>query len=77
MFCGTPVVSINVSGLADMPTMQFKPTPEDVNENLLIKIENRNHISRDQMQIVRTTFNMENWRNPWVRVILCINDKHK
>jgi glycosyltransferase involved in cell wall biosynthesis len=69
MACGTPTVSTNIAGLRDLPTEHAAPTPEAICEKLLLVVTDRNIISKDQMQKVRRTFNLQNWQNAWEDVL--------
>jgi len=69
MACGTPTVSTNVAGLADLPTVQAEPTPESIAQQMCLTIENRERIALEQAGTVSRVFNLENWRNAWLQVI--------
>lgn len=73
MACGTPTVSTNIAGLLDLPTVHAAPTSEAICEKLLFVVANRDIISKEQIQKVRTTFNLQNWQNAWEEVIKSVS----
>lgn len=69
MACGTPTVSTNVAGLADLPTVQAAPDDEALAAALGEALADRDAIAARQREAVRTTFNLDNWGRAWLRAI--------
>ncbi|MGD9874775.1 MAG: glycosyltransferase family 4 protein [Kiritimatiellia bacterium] len=69
MSCGTAVVSTNVAGLADLPTVQARPDPGDLAAAVISVLDSREKTAREQQRIVRESFNMANWSHAWLEVI--------
>jgi len=69
MACGCPVVSTNVAGLADLPTLQAAPEPNDISSKMVELIDNYDEIKKRQMGATREIFNIENWSRTWLKVI--------
>lgn len=65
----TPVVSTNIGGLLDLPTVQAEPLPEKVAEKLAYVVENYDVLRQDQYRLTRERFNMDLWREAWLKVI--------
>ncbi len=69
MACGTATVSTNVAGLADLPTMKSEPTPEALAAAMTEAWRNRETVGIQQQATVRSVYNLENWRDAWLRII--------
>lgn len=69
MACGCLVVSTNVAGLADLPTLHADATPVSITEKIFELISNYDDIRQLQMNATRNTFNQKNWEKGWMRVI--------
>lgn len=69
MPCGTPAVSTNVAGLADLPTAQAKPEARYVCEKLIFLLDNYDEVKNYQYEQVKNIFNKKNWTEAWLRVI--------
>jgi glycosyltransferase involved in cell wall biosynthesis len=69
MACGCPVVSTNVAGLLDLPTVQAHPNAESLCVKLLELFKNYDQIKQEQFEFTRKVFNMENWKEAWLKVI--------
>lgn len=69
MACGCPVVSTNVAGLADLPTLQADADAESLSNKMYELINNYEQIKADQKEIVGALFNLQNWEDAWMRVI--------
>jgi glycosyltransferase involved in cell wall biosynthesis len=69
MACRCPVVSTNVAGLADLPTLQAAPDKNELSAKLRECINNRDEISKEQFAKVQEIFNEKNWSESWLAVI--------
>jgi glycosyltransferase involved in cell wall biosynthesis len=69
MACKTPVVSTDIAGLKDLPTLKAQPTPQSIAEKLQQAVDNRTELAKQQAGMVSDHFNLRNWENAWVRVI--------
>ena len=75
MSCGTPTVSTNVAGLADLPTLHCEPNPESMADALRRAIANRDEIGQQQRASVHATFNLDEWSKAWLSVLSSGNNK--
>ena len=69
MGCGTPTITTNVAGLADLPTVQCHPTPESLAAALVDVWGDRQSIGDKQREIVTTVYRLENWERAWLRIL--------
>lgn len=69
MACGCPVVSTNVAGLADLPTLQAEPIAADICYKLLYTIDNYEEIKNYQYEQVKNIFNKNNWEEAWLNAL--------
>lgn len=69
MSCGTPTVSTNVGGLADLPTIQAEPNVKALAEKMIKTFEARKELSKKQQKEVHQVYNLENFKNAWLKVI--------
>ena len=69
MACKTPVVSTNVAGLNDLPTLKAEPIAESISNKLQEALTNWGAISAYQYDEVLTTFNLGNWERAWMSVM--------
>jgi glycosyltransferase involved in cell wall biosynthesis len=69
MACGTPVVSTNVEGLLDLPTLKCQANGESMAEAMERIFEERDEIAAAQRREVTETYNLDNWQKAWVKVI--------
>ena len=69
MACGCPVVSTNVAGLADLPTLQADPNAEELSKKMCELLDNYDEIKEYQKNTVRIIFNLQNWTKAWLNVI--------
>lgn len=69
MSCGTPTVSTNVGGLADLPTLQTEPTIKDLTKKMIECFESRKKLAVQQQKEVQKVYNMENFKKAWLKVI--------
>lgn len=69
MACGTPTISTNVAGLADLPTVQVDPIPETMAAAMISTLARRDEVaSRQQLEVIKT-FNFTNWARAWLEVV--------
>ncbi len=69
MACGTATVTTDVAGLADLPTLQAAPTAEALGSALRQAWQDRAEIGRQQEQITRSVYNLDNWKRAWVGLL--------
>ncbi|MCL5411607.1 MAG: glycosyltransferase family 4 protein [Patescibacteria group bacterium] len=69
MSCGIATVSTNAQGLVDLPTDQSDPNSEDLSNVMKKTYQNRNVVSKKQQQKVKDIYNLENWKNAWLKVV--------
>ncbi|OGY22862.1 MAG: hypothetical protein A2172_02890 [Candidatus Woykebacteria bacterium RBG_13_40_15] len=69
MSCGTATVTTSVAGLKDLPSVQIPPKPAEIAKAILNTIRNKDKIGIDQQKEVRGVYNIENWKNAWLKVI--------
>ena len=69
MAMGTPCVSTCVGGLADLPTVKCKIDPRNMSTVLRKVMQNRKKIGDRQNRIVKTVFNLTNWKAAWLQII--------
>ncbi len=69
MACKTPVVSTDVGGLADLPSLKTAVTPEHLADGMTQILENWSTYSETQYQQVCQSFNLKNWSQAWLNVI--------
>lgn len=69
MACMTPVVSTNIGGLNDLPTLKSSLSPKDIADKMVQVINNWNKYSQMQYDTVSTIFNLERWQSAWLTVI--------
>jgi len=73
MSCGTPTVTTNVVGLADLPTYQCDPDPEDLAKAISYAIDHKEVLADTQSKVTRRDLNLENWEQAWLKVIKSIS----
>lgn len=69
MSCGTLTISTNVGGLQDLPTVKANPNSDDLAKTMIESFRSRKVIAKKQQKEVRTTFNLDNFRKAWMKVI--------
>lgn len=69
MACKTPVVSTDVAGLKDLPTLKAEVDPHSLASKMLEILENWDSYSNKQYEAVLTTFNLNRWKDAWLNVI--------
>lgn len=69
MACGTPVVSTDVGGLKDIPTVKALIEPSSIAEAMVKTLENWDFHSKNQYESVSRTFNLAKWEDAWLNVI--------
>ena len=73
MSCGVATVSTNVAGLADLPTLQCDPEVTSLKNAILEAVIDREAIGEKQKVEVQKTFNMHNWSETWMNVVLSVS----
>ena len=69
MGCKTPVVSTDVTGLSDLPTLKAQPTAESISDKQEEVLNNWETMRTYQYHKVLETFNLDNWERAWMQVI--------
>lgn len=69
MACGTPVVSTDVGGLKDIPTVKAFVEPSSIAEAMQKTLENWESYSKNQRESVLKTFNLDRGEDAWLNVI--------
>ena len=69
MACKTPVVSTDIAGLKDLPTLKSTLEPENIALKMEEVLENWDYYSNSQYEAVVNTFNLNNWKSAWLSVI--------
>jgi glycosyltransferase involved in cell wall biosynthesis len=69
MAAKTPVVSTNVGGLADLPTVQSDPVAAQLAGKLRYVMDNYGKVRAEQYHQTRDIFNMDNWGKAWLKVV--------
>jgi hypothetical protein len=69
MACRTPVVSTNVAGLKDLPTVKSSLTPYDINRKIQRVLLSWDKVSKDQYSQIKDNFNVDKWTKAWGHVI--------
>jgi len=69
MSCGTPTVTTDVAGLADLPGLQAPATPEGMAAALAQAWDGREQYSRSQRERVAQQYSLPQWRQGWLRVL--------
>ena len=69
MACKTPVVSTDVAGLKDLPSLKAEAYPQSLSSKMLEILGNWDNHSNSQYEAVVTTFNLNRWKDAWLNVI--------
>lgn len=69
MACGTATLATAVEGLLDLPAEHCSPEPQAMAEAMLGLFPNREDVGLRQQQMVRETYNLQNWAAAWCRVL--------
>jgi hypothetical protein len=69
MAAGTPVVSTNVAGLADLPTLHGAPRSGPFAAQILHALEQRDELAAEQLRAVREVYNLANWESAWLAAV--------
>jgi len=69
MACGVAVVSTDVAGLKDLPTVQSPPEAEALAQALLKVYPERKRIGEEQKARVSRDYSYERWSQAWLEVI--------
>lgn len=69
MACKTPVVSTNVAGLNDLPTLKAEPIAENISHKMQEALADWEAIRKSQYDQTLATFNLNNWERAWLSVI--------
>ncbi len=70
MACGITTVSTNVGGLADLPCVLASPDYKNLAETMIESFNDRKQIGQKQKDLVAKTYNHNNWKNTWIKVLL-------
>lgn len=69
MSCGCVVITSNIGGLKDLPTV--KATAANLDNVILASLEKRDEISQKQVSFVRENFDLNRWIDTWRKVLAC------
>jgi len=69
MASGTPVVSSSTGGLSDLPTLKSSPDAISFARALRYALENRDKLSKEQLQHTRDKFDISFWAAAWKQVL--------
>jgi glycosyltransferase involved in cell wall biosynthesis len=69
MACGTPVVSTDIGGLRDLPTLQCARNAAAMRGALVEVLSARDAYAKQQEWAVRERFNTDKWSCAWERVV--------
>jgi len=69
MSCKTPVVSTNIAGLNDLPTLKAEPTAENISHRMQEALADWESAREYQYNQAVTIFNLNNWEQAWMSVI--------
>ncbi|MDD5362982.1 MAG: glycosyltransferase family 4 protein [Ignavibacteria bacterium] len=69
MACGTPVISTNVGGLADIPCVHAETNSADFSEKIIYVLNNLEIFSKEQTQSVNLRFNIGKWTSNWNKLL--------
>ena len=69
MACKTPVVSTNIAGLNDLPTLKAEPTAENISHRMQEALADWESAREYQYNQAVTIFNLNNWEQAWMSVI--------
>ena len=75
MACGTPTITTNVAGLADLPSYQCDPNAESMAQAIEEVLDNKEQISSEQMRKVKLDLNMVKWTDAWINVCKQVSNK--
>lgn len=71
MACGTPVVSTNIGGLADLPALQVEVDAEQMAKAMMDIVGNWQYYAVKQKAEVQR-FNLNNWETAWLKVVTAL-----
>ena len=69
MACGTPVISTDVEGLLDLPTLKCEATVESLADAMERVFKQREELGRSQRKQVAENYNLANWQRAWMKVV--------
>jgi glycosyltransferase involved in cell wall biosynthesis len=71
MACCCPVISTNVGGLKDLPTIKSNIDARELAKIMgkVLELNNWHKISQMQFKSVTKTFNLKNWKKTWFSVL--------
>lgn len=67
MACGTIVISTDIGGLKDLPTV--KANKDDLDSVILKSLANSKYLSFNQMEFVKNNFSSKNWIDCWNHIL--------
>jgi len=68
--CGTPVISTNVGGLKDLPTIKsLNITPKALAEALQLVLNDWSNVRNEQFRVVKKNFSYHSWKNAWLEIV--------
>jgi glycosyltransferase involved in cell wall biosynthesis len=69
MACGIPTVSTAVEGLLDLRTVKCQVEAEDMAAVMAWTLQHAQAVAQEQRGDVEERFNLDNWKQAWLRVI--------
>jgi len=69
MACGTPCVTTDIGGLADLPSAQAAPVADDLAATILAVLADRDRTADRQRAAVLADFHIDRWASAWRRAV--------
>jgi len=69
MACETATIGTRVGGLVDLPSFNVEPTVEALAWAMTEIFDRRGEIAQKQAMLVRGTFDLDRWRDAWLRSV--------